>query len=158
MLRAAKDTPRRPANIAKNYFIVCYKVGYQIMELKAAGWIGIKQMIWGAGQHILDKETRCALVRFIDIMEQRHHIEWEEWLEIYIIAGEYVMKFTWIQSKEKWNFREIIYFFPDDGLFFDVFWRFCLGSGIISNWWGFSLEVLNCLTSLVVETKRVTNT
>ena len=46
-----------------------------IMELKAAGWIGIKQMIWGAGQHILDKETRCALVRFIDIMEQRHHIE-----------------------------------------------------------------------------------
>jgi len=22
-----------------------------IMELKAAGWIGIKQMIWGAGQH-----------------------------------------------------------------------------------------------------------
>lgn len=70
--------------IAKNYFIVCYKVGYQmqltagrhlIMELKAAGWIGIKQMIWGAGQHILDKETRCALVRFIDIMEQRHHIE-----------------------------------------------------------------------------------
>ena len=130
---------------------------HSIMELKAAGWIGIKQMIWGAGQHILDKETRCALVRFIDIMEQRHHIEWEEWLEIYIIAGEYVMKFTWIQSKEKWNFREIIYFFPDDGLFFDVFWRFYLGR-IISNWWGFSLEVLNCLTSLVVETKRVTNT
>ena len=26
-------------------------------------------------QHILDKETRCALVRFIDIMEQRYHIE-----------------------------------------------------------------------------------
>ena len=26
-------------------------------------------------KHILDKETRCALVRFIDIMEQRHHIE-----------------------------------------------------------------------------------
>ena len=50
-------------------------------------------------------------MRFIDIMEQRHHIEWEEWLEIYIIAGEYVMKFTWIQSKEKWNFRELICFF-----------------------------------------------
>ena len=32
-------------------------------------------MIWGAGQHIMDKETRCALVRFIEIMEQGHHIE-----------------------------------------------------------------------------------
>ena len=28
-----------------------------IMEPKAAGWIRIKQMIWGAGQHIMDKET-----------------------------------------------------------------------------------------------------
>ena len=45
------------------------------MELKAAGWIRIKQMIWGAGQHIMDNETRCALVRFIEIMEQGHHIE-----------------------------------------------------------------------------------
>ena len=102
------------------------------MELKAAGWIGIKQMIWGAGQHILDKETRCALVRFIDIMEQRHHIEWKEWLEIYIIAGEYVMKFTLIQSKEKKNFREIICFFQIINY----------GGGVvpaISNWWGFSL-------------------
>ena len=26
-------------------------------------------------ENILDKKTRCALVRFIDIMEQRHHIE-----------------------------------------------------------------------------------
>ena len=26
------------------------------MEPKAAGWIRIKQMIWGAGQHIMDKE------------------------------------------------------------------------------------------------------
>ena len=46
-----------------------------IMELKAAGWIRIKQMIWGAGQHIMDKETRCALVRFSEIMGQGHHIE-----------------------------------------------------------------------------------
>ncbi len=133
----------------------------KIMELKAAGWVKIiKQMIWGAGQHIMDKETWCALVRFIEIMEQGHHIEWEEWLEIYIIAGEYVMKFTWIQSKGKWNFWEIIYFFPDDGLVFNGFWRFCLGSDSVSAEatgeafpWG-----VDCLTSLVVETKRVTDT
>ena len=57
-------------------FVGLLKVGYQIiMEPKAAGWIRIKQMIWGAGQHIMDKETRCALVRFIEIMEQGHHIE-----------------------------------------------------------------------------------
>ena len=64
-------------------FVGLLKVGYPnsgealtvIMEPKAAGWIRIKQMIWGAGQHIMDKETRCALVRFIEIMEQGHHIE-----------------------------------------------------------------------------------
>ena len=38
------------------------------MELKAAGWINNKQMIWGAGQHIMDKETRCALVRFSEML------------------------------------------------------------------------------------------
>ena len=39
---------------ADSKFVGLLKVGYQI---KAAGWIRIKQMIWGAGQHIMDKET-----------------------------------------------------------------------------------------------------
>ena len=30
---------------------------HMIMELKAAGWVRIKQMVWGAGQHIIDKRT-----------------------------------------------------------------------------------------------------
>ena len=96
--------------IAKSYFS-CYKVGYQT-KTEAAGWINIKQMIWGAGQHIMDKETRCALVRFSEIMGQGHHIEWKEWLA-YLCHNCWRIcdEITWIQSKGKWNFWEIIYFF-----------------------------------------------
>ena len=118
--------------------------GYQIMELKAAGWIGIKQMIWGAGHHILDKETRCALVRFIDIMEQRRHIEWKELLEIYIILLENMWwNLLEFRAKESGIFEKLFIF---SRWWFGFWWFlkilsrqwFCLGR---SNWWGFSLEL-----------------
>ena len=39
---------------------------HMIMELKAAGWGRIKQMVWGAGQHIIDKRTVWELMEWID--------------------------------------------------------------------------------------------
>ena len=39
---------------------------HMIMELKAAGWGRIKQMVWGAGQHIIDKRTVWELMEWMD--------------------------------------------------------------------------------------------
>ena len=38
------------------------------VELKAAAgsWVRIKQMVWGAGQHIIDKRTVWELMEWID--------------------------------------------------------------------------------------------
>ena len=87
---------------------------------------------------------------------------------ISVIAGEYSTLLEYLcdeiylnSEQGKVEFLRNYLFFPDDGLVFNGFWRFCLGSdsvsaeatGEASPW-----IVLNCLTSLVVETKRVTDT
>ena len=49
------------------------------MELKAAlGWGRIKQMVWGAGQHIIDKRTVWELMEWMD----EQHIAWWGWFGI----------------------------------------------------------------------------
>ena len=104
----------------------------KIMEPKAAGWIRIKQMIWGAGQHIMDKETWCALVRFIEIMEQGHHIEWKEWLA-YLYHCWRICDEIYLNSEQgKVEFLRNYLFFPDDGLVFDGFFEDSVSAVILS--------------------------